>query len=81
MIQKILASGETMLLPGEMDFRTPMGESEQYYHALKLRQVETMLVRIPQASHSIFARPSQLIAKVDNILGWFAKYRDRQTEE
>ncbi|MEM6999475.1 MAG: S9 family peptidase [Pseudomonadota bacterium] len=70
----------TMLLTGEMDFRTPIGESEQYYHALKLRQVDTMLVRIPKASHSIFARPSQLIAKVDNILGWFGRYRDKPAD-
>ncbi|MBO6657807.1 MAG: hypothetical protein JJ934_12980, partial [Pseudomonadales bacterium] len=48
----------------------------QYYQALKLRQVDTMLVRIPESSHSITRRPSQLIAKVDNILGWFEKYRE-----
>jgi len=32
------------------------------------------LVRIPGAPHFIAGRPSNLIAKVDNILGWFAKY-------
>ena len=58
-----------------------MAESEQYYHALKLRQVDTMLVRIPEASHSIYARPSHLIAKVANILAWFEKYRDKTTDE
>jgi len=57
---------------------TTIAESEQYYHALKLRQVDTMLVRIPEASHSIYARPSQLIAKVDNILAWFEKYREEK---
>ena len=36
-----------MLLTGEEDYRTPMSESEQYYQALKLRQVDTALVRIP----------------------------------
>lgn len=69
-------STPTMLLTGEQDFRTPIVESEQYYQALKLRQVDTMLVRIPESSHSITRRPSQLIAKVDNILGWFEKYRE-----
>ena len=34
----------TMLITGESDFRTPMSETEQYYQALKLRQVETALV-------------------------------------
>ena len=37
--------------------------------------IDTALVRIPGASHSISERPSNLIAKVLNILGWFEKYR------
>jgi dipeptidyl aminopeptidase/acylaminoacyl peptidase len=66
----------TMLFTGEEDFRTPIAESEQYYQALKLRGIDAALVRMPEASHDSTARPSQLIAKVDNILGWFARYRD-----
>jgi len=65
----------TMLLTGENDHRTPMAESEQYYQALKLRKIDSALVRVPEASHGIAARPSHLIAKVDNILAWFARYR------
>jgi dipeptidyl aminopeptidase/acylaminoacyl peptidase len=66
----------TMLITGEADYRTPIEESEQYYQALKLRKVDTVMVRIPEASHGgMVARPSNLIAKVDNILAWFAKYR------
>ena len=67
----------TMLLTGESDYRTPIAESEQYYQALKLRKVDTMMVRIPEASHGMVSRPSNLIAKVDNILAWFAKYRKK----
>lgn len=67
-------STPTMLLTGEADYRTPMSETEQYYQALKLNKVETAMVRIPEASHSITARPSNLIAKVVNILAWFEKY-------
>jgi dipeptidyl aminopeptidase/acylaminoacyl peptidase len=65
----------TMLLTGESDYRTPIGESEQFYQALKLRGVDTLMVRIPEASHGMTARPSNLIAKVDNILAWFERYR------
>jgi len=68
----------TMLLTGEADYRTPMSESEQYYQALKIRKIDTALVRIPGASHSIAKRPSQLIAKVAHILKWFEIHR---TEE
>jgi len=64
----------TALLTGEVDYRTPLGQSEQFYQALKIRKVDTILVQIPEASHGIAARPSHLIAKVDNILAWFSKY-------
>lgn len=65
----------TMLLTGENDHRTPIAESEQYYQALKLRKIESALVRVPESSHGIASRPSNQIAKVDNILAWFARYR------
>ena len=65
----------TMLLTGEVDYRTPMSETEQYYQALQLRGVESAMVRIPKASHGIAARPSNLIQKVGNILAWFEKYK------
>lgn len=61
----------TMLLTGEADYRTPISEAEQLYQALKLRKVDTVLVRVPGASHAIAQRPSQLVAKVTHILAWF----------
>jgi dipeptidyl aminopeptidase/acylaminoacyl peptidase len=64
----------TMLLTGESDYRTPISESEQYYQALKLQGIDTALVRIPGASHTIAARPSQLLAKVAAILAWFEQH-------
>ncbi len=67
----------TMLLTGEDDYRTPIAESEQFYAALKLQQVETAMVRIPGASHEIAAKPSNLIAKVASILAWFDKYKGK----
>ena len=65
----------TMLMTGEADLRTPTSEAEQFYVALKLRKVDTVMVRVPDAFHGIAARPSNLIAKVDNILAWFDKHR------
>ena len=65
----------TMMLVGDADLRTPISESEQFFHALKLRRIDTALVRIPGASHNIVRRPSQLIAKVTYVLAWFEKYR------
>jgi len=65
----------TMLLTGEADYRTPISEAEQFYEALKLRKIDTALVRIPDASHEMIGRPSWLITKSAHILGWFEKYR------
>lgn len=68
-------STPTMLITGESDYRTPISETEQYYQALKLRRVDTAMVRIPGASHGINARPSQMIAQVLNTLAWFERYK------
>ncbi len=65
----------TMLITGEVDYRTPMWETEQFYQALKLRKIPTVMVRIPDAPHGIAGRPSNLIAKVAHILAWFDEYR------
>jgi acylaminoacyl-peptidase len=65
----------TMLITGEEDYRTPMSETEQFYGALKIQGVETTMVRVPDASHGIANRPSNLVAKVAYILSWFEKYR------
>lgn len=64
----------TMVMTGEVDWRTPMWESEQYYQALKLQGIDSVLVRIPEAPHSIAARPSQMATKIAHILAWFEKY-------
>lgn len=67
-------STPTMLLTGEADLRTPMPESEQYYQALKMREVEASLVRIPGSYHGITARPSNLITKIQHIVKWFDEH-------
>ena len=67
----------TLLLTGESDYRTPIAETEQYYRALKLQKVDAAMVRIPGSSHGIAARPSNLMAKVENILAWFNRYKEQ----
>lgn len=65
----------TILITGEEDRRTPISESEQFYQALKLRRIDTALVRIPGSPHGISNRPSRMIEKVEYMLAWFEKYR------
>ena len=64
----------TMVMVGLDDLRTPPSEAKQLYHALKLRKIETVLVEIPDASHGIAAKPSNLITKVAHALAWFEKF-------
>ena len=78
----------TLLMVGEEDYRTPAWEAEQFYTALKMLEIDTALIRVPGAPHYIASRPSRLINKTDNIMGWFAKYdpakqkdNEAQTEE
>ncbi|MBT1451003.1 S9 family peptidase [Glaciecola sp. XM2] len=71
----------TLLITGTEDKRTPMSETEQYYQALKLLKVDTVLVKVPGASHGIASRPSRLVGKIENIIGWFDKYREAETSK
>ena len=64
-----------MVLTGEADYRTPMSDSEQYYQALKLLGVESVLVRMPDEPHGIQVRPSHHMSKILHIIGWFDKHR------
>jgi dipeptidyl aminopeptidase/acylaminoacyl peptidase len=65
----------TMLITGEEDVRTPSSEAEQFYTALKLRRIPTAMLRIPDASHSVEAKGSNLLAQFVYTIGWFDKYR------
>ena len=70
----------TMLLTGEDDRRTPISETEQFYQALRLKGVDSAMVRLPDTSHGIASRPSRLITKVDHILAWFERYKTETTQ-
>jgi dipeptidyl aminopeptidase/acylaminoacyl peptidase len=67
----------TLLMTGEEDFRTPISEAEQFYEALKLLKIETMLVRFPGEPHGLSRRPSHQMAKVIYISSWFEKHKTK----
>jgi len=47
-----------------------------------LKGVDVVMVRVPGSSHGIAGRPSRLVAKVDNIIAWFERYRtDRDGDD
>jgi len=64
----------TMLITGVEDKRTPMSETEQFYQALKIQKVDSVLVKVPGSPHGIASKP------VENILAWFKKYDSVQSQ-
>jgi dipeptidyl aminopeptidase/acylaminoacyl peptidase len=71
----------TMVLTGEADWRTPMSDSEQYYQALKILGVESVLVRVPDEPHGISVRPSHHMSKILHIITWFDKHRKKPDQK
>ena len=70
----------TMLITGVEDKRTPMSETEQFYQALKIQKVDSVLVKVPGSPHGIASKPSRMIGKIENILAWFKKYDSVQSQ-
>jgi dipeptidyl aminopeptidase/acylaminoacyl peptidase len=67
----------TLLATGEEDYRTPISEAEQYYEALKLRKIETVLVRFPGERHGLSAKPSHQVAKIVYVADWFEQHKKK----
>jgi dipeptidyl aminopeptidase/acylaminoacyl peptidase len=70
----------TMILVGDIDLRTPLEQTEQYYRALKLRRVPTAMVRLADEYHGFNAEfslrhPSNRVAQILFLRAWFDKYR------
>lgn len=68
----------TMVMTGEEDLRTPIGQSEEYYRALKMLKKETLLIRIPDEYHG-FRRPSHNLLNQLYLQAWFEKYMRKDT--
>ena len=46
----------TLMMVGEADWRTPAWEAEQFYTALKLKGVDTALIRVPESPHLVVGK-------------------------
>jgi dipeptidyl aminopeptidase/acylaminoacyl peptidase len=69
----------TMLLTGDLDLRTPMEQTEQYYRALKLRKVPTAMIRLNDEYHGFNAlglrHPSNRLYQIQYLRAWFEKFK------
>ncbi len=70
-------STPTMLMTGERDLRTPMEQTEQFYRALKLRQIPTAMVRLTDGWHSRSRPPTNFIRVQLLLRNWFERYMVR----
>ena len=68
----------SLLLTGDADYRTPIADTEQYYAALKMLGVETVMLRIPKASHEIDNFGSGTVFRLTATLAWFDKYNSKK---
>jgi dipeptidyl aminopeptidase/acylaminoacyl peptidase len=63
-----------LLLHGENDLRCPIGNTEQFYVALRRLGKTAVMVRYPDEFHG-FRRPLHRIDRYQRILSWFEHYR------
>ena len=64
----------TMLLTGEMDLRTPMGQTEEFYQALQYEGVPTVMIRFQEEWHGTSSRPSNFLRTQLYLRKWFEKW-------
>ena len=64
----------TMLLTGEMDLRTPMGQTEEFYQALQYVGVPTVMIRFQEEWHGTSSRPSNFLRTQLYLRKWFEKW-------
>ena len=64
----------TMLMTGEKDLRTPMGQTEEFYQALKFRKVPTAMIRLTDGWHSRSLPPTNFIRVQLYLRNWFERF-------
>ncbi len=68
------ATTPTMLMTGEMDLRTPMGQTEEFYQALQYVGVPTVMIRFREEWHGTGSRPSNFLRTQLYLRKWFRKW-------
>jgi dipeptidyl aminopeptidase/acylaminoacyl peptidase len=64
----------TMLMTGVNDLRTPIGQTEEFYEALKLRKVPTAMVRFNNEWHGTSSTPSNFMRTQAFLRNWFERW-------
>jgi dipeptidyl aminopeptidase/acylaminoacyl peptidase len=70
----------TMLMTGVNDLRTPISQTEEFYMALKVQKVPTVMLRFNDEWHGTSSRPSNFMRSQLYLRSWFEKYTTQDEE-
>ena len=65
----------TVVMTGELDLRTPLPQSEEYYAALKMRGVPPALLRFEGEFHGTSSKPSNSTCTQLYMMSWYKQWR------
>ena len=68
----------TMLMCGENDLRTPISQTEEYYQALKMNKVPTVMIRFNKEYHGTSSKPSNFVRTHGYINAWFNRHSTKK---
>jgi dipeptidyl aminopeptidase/acylaminoacyl peptidase len=64
----------TLLMTGELDLRTPIPQTEEFYSALQYRGVPTVMLRFNDEYHGTGSKPTNFMRTQLYMMSWFQKY-------
>ena len=66
----------TLIIHSENDYRTPIGDGEQWFMSLKKRGIPVELVRYPRSSHGLSrtGEPWLLVDRLERLRSWFSHW-------
>jgi dipeptidyl aminopeptidase/acylaminoacyl peptidase len=65
----------TLLMTGELDLRTPIPQTEEYYSALKMLKVPVVMLRFNGEYHGTSSKPTNFLRTQLYMLSWYQKHR------
>ena len=66
----------TLVMTGELDLRTPIPQSEEYYSALKMAGVPAALLRFEEEYHGTGSKPTNFMRTQLYMMSWFKRWGD-----
>lgn len=65
----------TVIMTGELDLRTPMAQSEEFFQALQMRGVPSALLRFQGEYHGTGSKPSNFMRTQLYMMSWYQQHK------